>query len=266
MVSSVAMLWCLAAPPSGVSLAADVSSATLSAHDVLVSPNLPAVVEAGLTVERRGKQLPAPGTSLELVQDMRVLATAVTDERGMAALRFVPTRRGSQQLIVRTLSGSAVTATAAVTVAVWERRTPILTVEAAALRDPVSGEPSPDAAEELRRMTQFYYNVVYVVAEAGDSGRRLAAGSRMRRWLADHGFPVGYVLVSASPEAFGPKLDELRSAGWTTIKVGVGRTKEFAEVFVQRRLEAVVVPEPAKGEAPRKAKVAKNWKDVRRQL
>ncbi len=260
------MLFCLAAPPSGVPLAAEGPSASLFAHDVLVSPNQPAVIEAGLTVERRGKQLPASGTSLELVQDTRVLATAVTDDRGMAALRFVPTRRGSQQLVVRTLSGSNVTATAAVTVAVWERRTPVLTVEGAALRDPVSGEPYPDAAEELRKATQFYYNVVYVAAEPGDAGRKLAAGDRMRRWLAEHGFPVGYVVVSASPEAFGTKLDELRSAGWTTIKTGVGRTKEFAEVFVQRRLDAVVVPEPAKGEAPRKAKVAKNWKDVRRQL
>jgi len=247
-------------------LATAVSGATLSAHDVLVSPNQPAVIEAGLTVERRGKQLPSSGTSLELVQDARVLATAVTDERGTAALRFVPTRRGSQRLIVRTLSGSAVTATAGVTVAVWERRTPILTVEAAALRDPVSGEPSPDAAEELRKVTQFYYNVIYVSAEAGDAGRKLAVGDRARRWLDEHGFPVGYVVVTASIEAFGQKLDELRSAGWTTIKVGVGRTKAFAEVFVQRRLEAVVVPEPAKGEAPRKAKVAKDWKDVRRRL
>ena len=32
------------------------------------------------------------------------------------------------------------------------------------------------------------------------------------------------------------------------------------------RLGAVMVPEPAKGEAPRKAKVAKEWKDVRKRL
>jgi len=260
------MLLGFAAPPPGSSLAAGPLGATLSARDVLVPPNQPAVVEAGLTMERRGKQLPASGISLELVQDARVLATAVTDEHGIAALRFVPARRGSQQLIVRTVSGAAVTATAAVTVAVWERRTPILTVETAALRDPASGEPDPDAAEELRRVSQFYYNLVYVAVESGDAGRTRAAVDRTRRWLTEHGFPVGYVSVAASPEAFGPKLDELRSAGWTTIKVGVGRTKEFAEAFVQRRLEAVVVPEPAKGEAPHKAKVAKTWKDVRRQL
>ena len=32
------------------------------------------------------------------------------------------------------------------------------------------------------------------------------------------------------------------------------------------RLDAVMVPEPAKGEAPRKAKVAKEWKDVRKRM
>jgi hypothetical protein len=46
----------------------------------------------------------------------------------------------------------------------------------------------------------------------------------------------------------------------------VGRTKAFAEAFLQRRLDAVMVPEPAKGEVPRKAKVAKEWKDVRKKM
>jgi hypothetical protein len=46
----------------------------------------------------------------------------------------------------------------------------------------------------------------------------------------------------------------------------VGRTKAFAETFLQRRLDAVLVPEPPKGDAPRKAKVAKEWKEVRRKL
>jgi len=266
ILSWLAVFWCFAVLPSECSFAADVPRVSLFAHDVLVSPNRPAVIVAGLTVERRGRRVPSPGIALELVQDRRVLATAVTDEQGMAALQFVPTRRGSQQLVVRTASESDVTAMAAATVAVWERRMPILTVEVAALHDPVSGEPSSDAADELRKVTQFYYNVVYVAVEPGDAERKLAASDRTRRWLAEHGFPVGYVLVSASPEAFGPKLDELRSAGWTTIKIGIGRTKQFAEVFVQRRLDAVMVPEPPKGEAPRKARVAKNWKDVRRQL
>jgi hypothetical protein len=58
----------------------------------------------------------------------------------------------------------------------------------------------------------------------------------------------------------------LHAAGWTTVKIGIGRTKTFAEAFLQRRLEAVIVPEPKKGAAPRKAKVAKDWKEVRKKL
>ena len=88
-----------------------------------------------------------------------------------------------------------------------------------------------------------------------------------RQWLKEQKFPVGYILVLPDgPEGFGAKLDELHAAGWKTLKVGVGRTKVFAEAFLQRRLGAVMVPEPAKGEAPRKAKVAKEWKDVRKRL
>jgi hypothetical protein len=64
----------------------------------------------------------------------------------------------------------------------------------------------------------------------------------------------------------GDKLDELHAAGWKTLKTGIGRSKAFAEAFLQRRLEAVIVPEPAKGEVPRKAKVAKEWKEVRKKL
>ena len=91
--------------------------------------------------------------------------------------------------------------------------------------------------------------------------------SQARQWLKEQNFPVGHIVVlPSSPEAFGAKLDELHAAGWTTLKIGVGRTKAFAEAFLQRRLDAVMVPEPAKGEAPRKAKVAKEWKDVRKRM
>jgi hypothetical protein len=73
-------------------------------------------------------------------------------------------------------------------------------------------------------------------------------------------------VLSSDPKALGEKLDEMHAAGWKSLKIGVGRTKVFAETFLQRRLDAVMVPEPAKGEVPRKAKVAKGWKDVRKVL
>ena len=127
--------------------------------------------------------------------------------------------------------------------------------------------PMPDAANELGKLTQFYYNVLYVVTQDKSAGPTDQVNAQARQWLTDQKFPVGHILVLPSdPEAVGAKLDEMHAAGWKTLKIGVGRTKAFAEAFLQRRLEAVMVPEPAKGEAPRKAKVAREWKDVRKKL
>ena len=52
------------------------------------------------------------------------------------------------------------------------------------------------------------------------------------------------------------KLDELHAAGWKTAKTGIGRTRAFAEAFLQRRLEAIIVPEPEKGDAAKPAEKA----------
>jgi hypothetical protein len=165
--------------------------------------------------------------------------------------------------------------------AVWERRNPIVMVEMAALKEERSAEgpmpgiltgrqeqkPLPDAAEELAKLTQFLYRVIYVTGPepAGSDGFQAAAEAR--DWLETNKFPSGFVLVLApGGDALGAKLDELHAEGWRTVKTGIGRTKSFAEAFLQRRLEAVMVPEPARGEAPRKAKVAKEWKEVRKKL
>jgi hypothetical protein len=125
----------------------------------------------------------------------------------------------------------------------------------------------PDAAEELGKLTRFYYNVIYVATEDRAVGSTDQVNARVGQWLKDHKFPAGHIVVlSPDVAALGAKLDELHAAGWTTLKIGVGRTKAFTEAFLQRRLEAVMVPEPAKGEAPRKAKVAKEWKEVRKKM
>nr|MDH4357438.1 hypothetical protein [Nitrospira sp.] len=82
-----------------------------------------------------------------------------------------------------------------------------------------------------------------------------------------HKFPAGYVLpLSADMKGLGEKIDEFQEAGWKTVKIGIGRSKAFAEAFLQRRLDAIMVPEPSKGDVPRKAQVAKDWKDVRKKL
>ena len=250
----------------GQAVAVEKPAGFIWVSDSLTSPNRPVTIDAVLTAsgDRNGT---VSGEPLELVVDGKTAATVATGADGRAQFRYTPTSRGNKSVTVRTGDQARISASATATVASWERRTPLLIVEVAAIRaDQAGPEPNSDAAEELGKLTQFYYNVIYVEVDAG-GGDRLRTTDRTRRWLSEHKFPSGHVLTLASGEGvLGGKIDELRAAGWTTLKIGVGRTKPFAEAFLQRRLDVVLVPEPAKGEVPRKARVAKDWKDVRKKL
>lgn len=245
--------------------AEDLRADRVFAKDALASPNQTAVIEARLLRQNQKKQTPSE-EFLELVQDGKVLVTARTDRSGVAKLAYIPVRKGNMKLTVRTGSDVGHSISAAVTLAVWERRTPLLVVEMAALVDPSTEKPLPDSADELGKLAQFYYNIIYVAADAGPDDEFQAA-DRVREWLAMHKFPVGYLVVLPSIEKMlGAKLDELRSSGWTTIKIGIGKTPSFAEAFLHRRLDVVIVPKTAKEPAQKKAKAATDWKDVRRKL
>jgi len=263
--------------------AADKISGTMTVHDSLTAPNQPATIEATLTGKSLRMEIPLGGEPIELLIAGNVVATAMTGGDGRAILSYILKAKGSVPFIVRVGTASRVAVVeAGANLAVWERRTPIMAVEMASLmetptaegptvtlpgKDTESRQPMPDAANELGKLTQFYYNVLYVVMEDKAVGTNDQVNAQARKWLSDHKFPVGHILVLPSdPAAFGTKLDELHAAGWKTLKIGVGRTKVFAETFLQRRLDAVMVPEPAKGEAPRKAKVAKEWKEVRKKM
>ena len=256
---------------------------TLTVHDSLTAPNQPATIEATLTGKSLRTEIPLGGEPIELLIVGNVVATAMTGGDGRAILSYILKAKGSVPFTVRVGTASRVAVVeAGANLAVWERRTPIIAVEMASLmeaptaqgptvtlpgKDAESRQPMPDAALELGKLTQFYYNVLYVVTEDKAVGTNDQVNTQARQWLKDQKFPVGHILVLPSdPAAFGTKLDELHAAGWKTLKIGVGRTKTFAEAFLQRRLDAVMVPEPAKGEAPRKAKVAKEWKEVRKKM
>ena len=249
--------------------AAEKTSVFLAVHDSLTAPNQPATIEAMLTGKSPLTETGLAGEPIELLIAGTVVATAMTGGDGRAFLSYTPKAKGAVPFTVRvgTISKIAVTEAGA-NLAVWERRNPMMAVEMAALmEDAVGKHPMPDAANELGKLTQFYYNVIYVVMQDKAAGTNDQVSAQARQWLKDQNFPVGHIIVLPSgPETFGAKLDELHAAGWTTLKIGVGRTKAFAEAFLQRRLDAVMVPEPAKGEAPRKAKVAKEWKEVRKKL
>jgi hypothetical protein len=261
--------------------AAEKSSATILVRDALTTPGQPATVEAKLISKRLMLIAALGGEPLELVVDGKVVATALTGGDGRALFTYTPKAQGLAPVHVRIGASPRVgQAEGQANLAVWEKRQPILVVELSSLieepipsRVPSIGialeserKPITEAVNELGKLTQFYYKVVYVMnSPVGIDGFQRSAEAR--DWLKRHKFPAGYVLaLSADTNALGAKIDEFHAAGWKTIKTGVGRSKAFAEAFLQRRLDAIMVPEPSKGEVPRKAKVAKDWKDVRRKL
>jgi hypothetical protein len=258
--------------------AAEKHSATILVKDALTAPGQPATVEAKLVSKHLVLIAALGGEPLELVSDGKVVAKALTGGDGRAFLTYTPKTQGLAPVQVRVGNSLRVDqAEGQANLAVWEKRQPILMIELSSLleesapsRVPPIGigfesarKPMPGAADELGKLTQFYYKVIYVV-EGRDGFQRSAEA---REWLKLHKFPTGtLVTLSADTNAIGNKIDELHEAGWRTAKVGVGRSKAFAEAFLQRRLDAIMVPEPSRGEVLRKAKVAKDWKDVRRKL
>lgn len=261
--------------------AADKSAAILQVKDALTVPGQPATVEAKLEAKGVLADVALGGEPLELIVDGKAVATAMTGGDGRAFLTYTTKTQGVIPIQVR-VGGSArvLPAGGQANLLVWERRSPILAIDMASLMDeprapsplPAIGlrseperKPMPDAAEEIWKLTQFYYKVIYVIPSLGSDG--FLASTQARAWLMAHRFPPGYVMASPSgKDALGGKIDDLRASGWKTIKGGIGRTNAFADVFLQRRLEAVIVPEPNRGEASRKAKVAKDWKEVRKKL
>ena len=222
------------------------------------------------------------GEPLELVMEGKVIATAMTGGDGRAFLTYTPKAQGPAPVQVRIGNSPRVAPTEGqANLAVWEKRQPILMMEMAASdrRPDTKSCPSHGdragikaqadvrrQSDELGKLTQFYYRVIYVVTvPAGRDGVQVS--TEVREWLKAHKFPTGYVMtVPSDSQALGTKIDEFHAAGWKTIKTGIGRSKAFAEVFLQRRLEVVIVPEPSKGDVPRKAKVAKDWKEVTKEI
>lgn len=258
--------------------AAEKSSATILVKDTLTTPGQPASIEAKLISRRLMLIAELGGEPLELMAEGKVVATSLTGGDGRAFFTYTPKEKGLAPVHVRVGKSPRVDqAEGQANLVTWEKRQPILVIELAALmeepapsRVPSIGvtpeserKPMVEAVDELGKLTQFYYRVIYVVA--GRDGFQSSADAR--DWLKKHKFPTGYVLaLPAETNALGTKIDELHAAGWRTVKVGIGRSKTFAEAFLQRRLDAVIVPEPSKGEVPRKAKVAKDWKEVRKKL
>ncbi|MDR4468879.1 MAG: hypothetical protein MRJ68_11405 [Nitrospira sp.] len=262
-------------------VAADKTAATVVVKGALTSPNQAVTIEAKLIGKGLVARTALGGEPLELLVDGKVVASAMTGGDGRAFLTYTPTAKGIKLVQVRVGQSPRVDSSEGQAhLAVWEKRQPILMIELSSLMEisPPSrvptiglgsesgGKPMAEAADELEKLTRFYYSVIYVapLPAGGDSFR---VSTEVGEWLKTHKFPAGYVLpLSADLKGLGEKIDEFQEAGWKTVKIGVGRSKAFAEAFLQRRLDAIMVPEPSKGDVPRKAQVAKDWKEVRRKL
>lgn len=277
----ILMILCIC-PMTDASATSKVSG-VLTVKDALTVPNRPARLEARLVRQGLISDTGLGGESLQMEIGGKAVATAMTGGDGRAYFEYTPKMRGNVIVGVTLPDSPRVEASrASGLLAVWEHRKPILLVEATALMDrqresPVPAvpfgksadaefKPAADAADELTRLAQFYYNVMYVAAP-NEGGFWAASGGPFRQWLDENRFPTGLIVhEKISAEGLGTRLDELKKDGWTAMKNGIGRTSAFAAVLLERRMEPVLVPEPPKGEVPRKAKTAKDWKDVRKKL
>jgi len=249
--------------------------------DVLAVPGRPVKLEARLEEAGVLASRGLGGEQLEFSVAGKKAGTAMTGGDGRAFLEFIPRMRGNLPIVVKAPESARIqSAEATGTLFSWERRRPIMLVEVAALMEekrpmgpiptpppgltlsPSPAEPLADAADELKRLTDFYYNAIYI--SRGDSIGS-AGLERLRHWLRQHRFPPGFsVVIGPSDSALTEKIDEWRSQGWDHLKTGIGRTPGFAEVLVGRRMDVVIVPEAERGELPRKAQIAKSWKEVRK--
>lgn len=280
------LLFPLAAVQDG--LAADKVAGVLSLRDALTSPGKPARLEARLVGAGLFGQGGLGGEQIEFTVDGRPAGTAMTGGDGRAFLEYTPRMRGNQPVAAKLAPNKRVESQEAKgTLFSWERRRPILLVELAVLEAaspssplpipslPLGGGPGvslsapspvPDAAEELKRLTDYFYNVIYLAR----SGRRdLSGHDDVREWLRQHHFPPGLVLALADgTPALATKLDELKAEGWDNLKAGIGRSRAFAEALAERRMPVIIMPasdRDAQG-LPKKARVMKQWKEVRQKL
>jgi hypothetical protein len=217
-----------------------------------------------------------------LVIDKKPVATAMTGGDGRAFIEYRPLTRGTYRMTARMGRTSRVIAAEdTATLAVWEKRQPLLVVEVSALMEdpqsePFSGLPfplsrpaipkaMPDAPRELHKLGQFYYNVIYLLWSPNEETSFDPV--ELRQWLQEQKFPLGYLVkVPPGRAALAGYLERLKQQGWSTVKVGIGRNRVFAEALIEQRLDVVIVPEPSRGDLPRKAKIAKDWKEIRKKL
>jgi len=259
--------------------AAEKVTAKLFVPDALTRPDRSVKIEARLVRAGLFAHAGLGGEQIDFLVGGKKVGTALTGGDGRGFLEYTPRMRGNLSLTVRLVESPRVSSVEGHgTLFSWERRRPILLVEVASLMEdtkipivplpPLSADkilalpstPAPDAANELKRLTDFYFNLMYVTRHSGTG-----ESEELRQWLHKHGFPPGPIVAIQTGEgALTTMIESLRTDGWDNVKAGIGRTREFADVFVAQRLDVVIVRELDRVQLPKKAQVAKSWKEVRK--
>lgn len=256
-------------------------AAELTVTDGLTSPGKPISLQARLTDRNAEGESGLPGRDLEFYVHGRAVGQAKTDAQGWARLEFSPTMRGNLAIIVKVVTPAKAERVEGKGVLLsWERRRPILLIDLAVLtagelipdtlppepsQDPglILGEAHPAAAAELDKLSQFYYNLVYLDL----TGRGTL--EHIQTWLREHAFPPGMIrILPPTPTALTHLLETLKAEGWEKVSGGIGSTVDFAKALVQHRLQAIILPFSTihRDQFPRRAIILNDWSRVRRHL
>jgi len=247
--------------------------------DVLSSPRNEIVLQARVVEELPDGPTALPDKALEFFLQGQLIGQAKTNDEGWATLNYTPKMRGNLQVVVKGAPGSQLPGIQGNgTLLSWERRRPIVLVDLAVLVEgdivpneealalPVPGlllgEAQSAAPRELGKLSEFYYNLIYL--------DRTGRGSidNIQVWLRKHEFPPGMIrILPNQSKALGDLLGTLEAEGWENVSAGIGQTADFANVLVQNRIQTVIIKKPGTEEAyPRRAIVLNDWTRVRRHL
>ena len=263
----------------GTTAARDKIKGHLIVEDVLARPGTSVTLKATLLEKGLLGNRGLGGETIAFTVQGQHAGTALTGGDGRAFLEFKTHMRGNHKIVATVESSPRVESVEGNgNLASWERRRPIVLVDVVTLLQqddsiplpalPVVGglgalgKPQENAAHELSKLAEFYYNVIYVHENQG------AAPYETREWLKRNEFPVGMTrMVSQDAKALLAFMETLKKGGWDNLEAGIGRTWEFAHALVKNRIKTVIFPDPReKKKYPRRARIVSSWKEVRKQL
>ena len=262
-----------------ITFAADRMQASLEVEDVLTLPGERVQLKAFLSGQDIQDQNVGVGNEdVEFFIQNRSIGHAKTSSDGTAIFEFVPRVRGNLTIKVQVHGSTRVADQEAVgLLASWEKRRPILIVDLVSLLPPNVGagpsspatseetilaDPNTHAIHELEKLGKFYYNLVYL------SRSPEASVKTVRNWLHQHQFPLGIPMaIQPGSKSLITFIETLQTDGWQNVESGIGRSPEFAEVLLERRIQTVIIQETETDEKfPRRAKIVNDWTKVRRYL